>query len=166
MITKRIFLTLIVTGVTAILVTVMVARASLSRASQAGQHLEGSWSVDGTSQAVPPFKDLWTFTLDGGFLTSDTIANTPVGIELFSTGHGEWIRTGNREFAVTFVLNRYSLEGTFKGSFKTWMTVRLNETLDRLEGSFRRDVIDPAGTVVFSFTAMLQATRIEVEPPE
>ena len=84
-------------------VTLLDAQATLN---PGGQHLEGAW-IDATQNL------LVTFSTDGSvFSSSPTGAVGPQGAQLLTAGHGSWIRTGDREFAVT-TLNFKTISGAF-----------------------------------------------------
>lgn len=178
---KRIFSALVIAGVVATLVTVVGTWSRASRASgagqqesqqvsEAGQHLEGTWIVTVTpmlppgSPPVPPFTTLSTFTPDGSVVGSGPGIRPPLGSLFASAQHGEWIRIGDREFAVTFIELEFDGMGNFKGIAKIRGTVTLDEALNEYSGPFMAEFLDPAGNVRGSGRSAVTARRIDVEP--
>ncbi len=119
--------------------------------------LEGSWEITVMPDGGAPIVDIATFTSNGGLINSDPDPN-------LSTGHGTWVRTGGREFAVTFV-HFLRDQGTALGTVKVRSVIRLDRHSDTFRGPFRTDVII-GGNVVQSFCGTVQARRINVEPIE
>jgi hypothetical protein len=119
--------------------------------------LEGSWEITVMPDGGAPIVDIATFTSNGGLINSDPDPN-------LSTGHGTWVRTGGREFAVTFV-HFLSDQGAALGTVKVRSVIRLDRHSDTFRGPFRTDVII-GGNVVQSFCGTVQARRINVEPIE
>jgi hypothetical protein len=103
-----------------------------------------------------PFPRL--FTSDGGVVA-------PAVNPLVSTGVGEWIRTGNREFAIEFVALRYaSPTGPVAGSSKTKVALQLNENGDELHGRFKTENFDLSGNLISTVTGTVDGKRIQIEP--
>ncbi len=129
-----------------------------SSARAGGQKLEGSWrlTVVVTSPRGMTFRLLATATPDGGIIGS---AQSPY----FSTAHGAWKRTGNRQFAVTAFWFRSDPEAVFQGTTKVRGVLAVNQGLTEATGRFQVDVFDPKGTQVGSFSGEGSATQIQVE---
>ena len=159
--TKRIFLAFVITSTVAILVTVTSTRSQHRSISPTGQHLEGSWmgtatiNVPGQSPITQPF--LTTYHPDGTMLL---VLSTP----LQSVATGEWVRTGDRQFAVTHVRFTFDENRRLTGTLKVRATLQLHESLDAYSGQSKTDTLDTNGNVVRSVEATLQAKRIGVEP--
>src|SRR5688572_14839317 len=88
----------------ALLAALLAGMAASVQADEA-QRLEGSWTVTITAAeppGLPPLKSLITFTRDGEVIESRRpyIPFTPFGPVLETSGHGAWVRTGRRQFAV------------------------------------------------------------------
>jgi hypothetical protein len=138
-------------------VTLLHAQSTVNRG---GQHLEGAW-IDATQNL------LVTFTTSGGVISQSPATGVgPQGVQLLTGGHGSWIRTGDREFAVTTINFRGDTTGAFTGYAKPRWSVKLNDTLDELTGTYKTDIFDAAGNVVRSLTGQIQMKRIAVEPLE
>jgi hypothetical protein len=84
------------------------------------------------------------------------------------TGHGEWVRTGDRLFATTFYQFRQNEQGQVIGNRKIRETLYLNETLDGYEALGCFEDYDLDGNLEVSncdnprFPS--RATRVRVEP--
>ena len=156
MISKKIFLAFVVTGVLAILAPRAAAQSNSDAAAEAGQQMTGTWIFDlGGS-----FRALHTFTVDGGLVVISN-QSPSTGTVAF----GEWVRTGDREFDETFVRFIFDAQGNFAGTAKVREHLKLNETLDRLTSVAKLEIFDPAGNLVRSNPPGTDtATRIKVEP--
>jgi len=162
MMSKRWFLTLIMTGVVATLITVLGAWSSPTAAQASDQDLGGSWIFTVTPEGMPPVTDLITFTTDGAMMAS---LNDPT-LTHASTGHGAWVANGDGSVGFTFMrfVNIPGPEGNFTATVKVRGTITLNETSDELSGPFEFDVFDPSGNKLFTAGGTFEATRIGVEP--
>lgn len=129
-----------------------------------GRELAGTWVVHVDQQGFPPSYRLFTFNSDGGLVTNDDLQVGPNGVEHFTIGQGNWIRTGNRRFSATIAGQRYNLQGSFLGTFKVRMNLELNERLSQWSGRFRVEIALPNGTVIFTSGGTFEAARMEVEP--
>ena len=76
---------------------------------------------------------------------------------------GEWLRTGNRQFAITLASFNYASTGAVAAIVKSVGTVTLNHEGNELTGRFRVQSFDLSGTLLTSFTASVHGTRIQVE---
>src|SRR5215218_4153287 len=81
-----------------------------------------------------------------------------------SAGHGAWVKTGERTFAMTFLQIGYGLDGTLVGIFKVRETITLDESGMEYSGQSALEASDPDGNPVFSGSSTTQARRILVEP--
>jgi hypothetical protein len=77
-----------------------------AQSGSAGQSLTGAWNVTIDFQGIVPTCSAPSLmTRDGGVIASACGADE-------SPGYGQWVRTGNDEFAVTFVGLEYDSGGT------------------------------------------------------
>ncbi len=158
MISKRTFLASIMAGGTA-LFSKALGSSGASMAVEAGQHLEGSWEAT-VITPLTTYKTLITFTSDGGEVGT---AWAPALNSLSGSGHGEWVRTGNREFAITG-LGLWFNAGSLLWRGRIRATIKLNPALDRGHGPIQLDVLDAEGNVLRSLHGRVQGTRLRVEP--
>jgi hypothetical protein len=123
-----------------------------------GQRLQGVFLVNVTPDAggPPPYTVIRMFTPNGGVVG-------PQASILGGIVCGEWVRTGNGQFAITLASFNYSPAGPVSGTGKTVGTVTLNKEGNELTGRFRVQIFDLAGNLVTTFTSSVQGKRIEVE---
>ena len=172
---KRIVLALIIAALVAIPVTTSSAAqnndsapAKLSKVSVNAKMkvLTGSWIFTLTAPGMPPFKSLFTFTEDGGLLTTGAVIvpfPPPIGRAVFSAGHGEWTKIRIGEFSFTFVALIHNEDAILVGTSKVNGTLRLND-MEALSGEATACDLGPAGNVIFCFDGSIQADRIRVAP--
>lgn len=139
-----------------------------------GQHLEGSWTFKVEAQGLPfgfplGYTSLITFEEGGGAVQTAWIPpgsfapSTIAGVNPW-TGHGEWVRTGNRQFAITVLIPRFDNTGTFLGLAKSRASIQLDQTEREASGRFNGDILDPSGNVILTgFGGTVKATRLQVE---
>ena len=154
---KKTLAAVVVATMLATLIAFTGTRSNVSAGGENAPALEGSWEVTVMPDGGAPIVDVATFTGAGGIINSDPDPN-------LSTGHGTWVRTGSRDFAVTFV-HFLSDQGVALGTLKVRSVIRLDRHSDTFRGPFRTDVII-GGNVVQSFCGTVQARRINVEPVE
>jgi hypothetical protein len=136
--------------------------------------IEGSWvgTVTATNPPLGSFADLITFVDEGGVIESRRlyVPNTPLGSLLETPGHGEWKKVGRREYQVNFIFllqgapDNPNARGLPLGTDNISIRVRRNDQGTQLSGTFRSDIKDPNGNVVFTITGTYSATRIEATP--
>lgn len=125
--------------------------------------LTGSWIVTTTAPGMPPFKSLYTFTDDGGLVSSTSFIvpfPPPIGRAVFSTSHGEWNRIRNGEFSIAFVALIHDEDAEFLGTSKVRGTIEVDETIDAFSGTTSAIDLDSDGKVIFSFDASIHAERV------
>src|SRR5215204_7164477 len=111
MTTKKGLAAFIIAGMVATLTVFTGAQGVVNAgAAEAATALEGSWEITVTPDGGDPIVDIATFTRGGGLINSDPDPN-------LSAGHGTWVKTGGREFAVTFV-HFLSSQGAALGTVK------------------------------------------------
>ena len=111
----------------------------------------------------PAFDGTETYNEDGTFAEnslSDYLP--PVG----TPGRGEWIKTGDGEFALTFygVLFVSFDDPTVIGTYKVRSKVMLGASGMTFTAPAVIDVFDPAGNLLVSLSAEAQGRRAVVEP--
>jgi hypothetical protein len=169
---RRSLLSLIATGLAALLLPGKSAQASADSASQADQQLQGTWLVVGTpagAQPGGPPRLLVSFTSDGLALRTapyQLAAPPALGVSkmFISPTHGEWQRTGDREFALMFVGFAFDADGNFLAMQRIRVAPKLNETLDTFSGPFTTDFIGADGNVIVSSSGTVQGMRMRIEP--
>lgn len=132
--------------------------------------LEGSWSGVATAVTppnLPQIRDLITFTHDGNVIESRSpfAPATPLGAILATAGHGEWVRTGWRDYDVKFVFliqRAPPSDGAFIGTETIQMRLTLDRAGDSLTGTLTSEIRNANGVVVFSANGTYNATRIRV----
>ena len=149
----------------ALVVAVCMSSVSLMAQpmSAGGQQLEGAWVIDLVGD--PPAASAKTsgiFDRDGTVFIQNTVPDRP-GTRTID-GTGEWVRTGDREFALTWVYIVVAADGSYFGMFKDRAKIRLSADGTELNGDFTFEVSLPDGTVVFSGTGKFHAVRVRVEP--
>ncbi len=162
---KRI-VTLLVTITVALLALLASGRYRSLAAQQGGQSLEGSWkAIVKPDLPLPPgtpseFVNLATFTSDGGFISSS-------GSMADSLAHGAWVRTGNRQFAVTCLGVMYGADGTTEFTFKMRGTLAYVDSRAQLTARWAIDMGDAMGNnwvTVSTGTAQLFPINVEQMP--
>jgi hypothetical protein len=98
-----------------------------------------------------------TFTEDGNVIADEP----PSPFE--TSGHGNWVSTGRRSAAYTFIALIGSAEGPFSAKLKVVGKLRLDADKGTWSGPFRIDVLDPSGQVIFTDRGTFSLTRIEIE---
>jgi hypothetical protein len=125
-----------------------------------GQSLEGAWNVkiESDAPAIDGCAAPGLITSDGGIIAAGcSLAESP--------GYGQWVRTGNRRFAVTFVGQGFDLAtGAINSTYKVRASVRLSGDLQQFSGPFVTDIFAPDGTLIFTASGTVTADRITVEP--
>ena len=142
------------------------------------QHLGGSWAMTITAAeppGLPPFKGLITFTRDGEVFESRRlyVPATPFGPLLETPGHGAWRRTGEGRFAVSFQFllqaapnNQIFTNGEDLGTDNIRLLIEPDAAGNSFTGTFKSQVKDPGGNVVFEARGTVAGSRIRAEEPE
>ena len=118
----------------------------------------GSWEVVVTAVGQgTTFPALLTFNDDGSMLADEP----PSPFE--TSGHGNWISTGRRDVAYTFVALIGSAEGSLSVKLKVVGTLHFDSTNNTWSGPFKIDGFDPSGQVILSDHGTFSLTRIAVE---
>jgi hypothetical protein len=158
-VSKVLFSTLALFGIVGVATAVIAAQSvSDNSNSGGGERLEGVFLVNVTPDAggPPPFMLIRMFTPNGGVV--GPAASLFGGIVC-----GEWVRTGDRQFAITLASFNYAPTGPVSATVKTVGSVTLNNDGTELTGRFRVQSFDLAGNPLTSFTASVAGKRIQVE---
>jgi hypothetical protein len=144
-------------------------QAGATSQAKKSSDLTGSWLVTATPPGgAPSFQGLMTFDPGGGFVASaqgDILLIPPPGVPPIATaGHGAWVKTGPREFLMTFRQIFYEADGSFQGGAKIRQAVTLSQTGNEWSGRLTVEFFDAAGNVIFSGEGSGQAERIKPEP--
>lgn len=145
-------------------------KTAVSNASENGKHgIHGSWTAVVTPDGSPSFNALLTFDKGGGVIGSaqgDVLLDPPPGVPPGATAvHGAWKRIGNNKYLFTVRQIFYGADGSFQGGNKVRNLVELNPNADTMSGHYVYDITDASGTVVFSGSGTITASRIEAESP-
>jgi hypothetical protein len=143
-------------------------------ATSTGAQLEGSWM--GIVEATAPptgssFTNLITFTPQGGVIESRRVyvPESAFGPILETTGHGEWISVGDREFEVNFIFllqgapDHEVARGELLGTDNIRMRLELNEEGTMLGGTFESTVKGLDGNVISTVAGNYTARPTHVE---
>jgi hypothetical protein len=164
------------TALTFLLVVTCAPSAQVDRANDNGQALTGSWlgTAVATSLPLPPspeLKSLITFARDGGATETHRlfIPDSPLGPLLTTPGHGEWVRTGDNQFALTLISiyeggPNSPLAGQVVALEKIRFRLRIDPRTGHLTGNLVDELRDLNGSILFTGTGTFDATRIPVEP--
>lgn len=153
---KRIFTTVIMIAVLAVLTTTAYAATS---AHPATPSIVGTWQMSiAPSESSPEgLEVLQTFFADGNYMET-------INISASSTSHGVWMGSGNT-YLYTFHVFSYDEKGNYAGRRIIRGSIRLDGP-DHLTGNGTADIVAPDGKVTkHAFSAPFEATRMEVELP-
>jgi len=158
-VSKVLFSTLALLGIVGVAAALVAAQSVSDNTHRGGgERLEGVFLVNVTPDAggPPPSMLIRMFTPNGGVVG-------PQASLFGSIVCGEWVRTGDRQFAITLASFNYLPAGPVSGTVKTVGTVTLNNDGTELTGGFRVQSFDLAGNLLTSFTASVAGKRIQVE---
>ncbi len=135
--------------------------ASVGKKTPRANGPPGTWMTTVTLEDPPPgvaasFRALNTFLPSGELLVSSSVG-TPATRSL---AHGDWIRTGNRRFASSFVFFRFDPAGAFIGSQRVHRTIILAASLNAFTSTDVVEILDPSGTVIRSSRATEAGQRL------
>ena len=127
---------------------------------ESSQSLAGAWNVkiEFDTPGVEGCTAPGMTTADGGVMAA--------GCSLAeSAGYGHWVRTGSRQFGITFIGQGFDLaNGAVNSTYKVRANVRLTQDRQQFSGPFVTDVFAPDGTLVFTASGLVTADRVNVEP--
>lgn len=145
-----------------LIVATVLTPASLDLRAQSApsvQRLKGIWIF----RAIFPGQNQPAYTGTARFLADGTISGPPIDQRTGPT-LGDWIRTGNKEFAFTFVANAYDDAGNFRSTNRVRGMMTLGDDGLTASGKTMVDIFDRTGQIVLSSTATFTGTRVIVEP--
>ena len=156
---KRIFITLIVIALLAILTTTAYAATS---AHPAVPSIVGTWETiipQSEGNPRPTFESLLTFFADGNMVEVNS-SNPAVG----AAAHGVWMGSGNNYY-YTFHVFTFDEQGKSNGRRIIHGSLHMDGP-DHFTGHASGDVVDVKGKVTKNvFSVDTEATRMEVELP-
>ena len=156
---KRIFSTLIVIVLLAVLTTTIYAETS---AQSATPSIVGAWEVTIPKSEGNPretFYALQNFFADGNFVGTDS--QNPA---LFAPVHGIWIGSSST-YLLTFETFTFDEQGKHNGKVKSLHSIKMDGP-DHFTDQFVADRIDLAGKVTKKVRyGSAEGTRLEVELP-
>ncbi len=154
---KRFLLVLPVLTGLGVLIPQVAVGADISDFSAVGQRLEGAWLSRVTRPDLPDLLSLQSF-FPGG-LVSET-SNS--GNSFRSVAQGQWVRTGDRLFAVTFTEFRYNAQGQYIGTTRVTSNILLAENLTEWRATTFIQFFDPNGTLESTREDVATATRMDI----
>lgn len=63
---------------------------------------------------------------------------------------GQWVRTGNQEFAFTFLANTFDTTGNYTGTHRVRGMITLRDDAVTATGKTLLEILDPTGAIVFT----------------
>jgi len=131
------------------------------------QQLDGIWrSVFTRAQPAPNTvlnQRILTCMADGTALLGGPPVNPDAGRLIFrDIGYGEWLRTGDQQFAVSVVLTTYSEDGGALFETTVVLDVSLNAALDSLSGTYASTDRDFDGAVRGTRAGTVTAERMRL----
>ncbi len=129
-----------------------------AQASDTGRQLTGTWSVvvdpDPTPAGnQPPFVSTIAYTATGSVV--ETTSRAPS-----SAGLGTWDRLGGGEFTSTIEKYRFDGAGNYAGRTRITEVQTVAEDGGSYTARATTEILNPAGTVVATFTSAVSATRL------
>jgi hypothetical protein len=143
-----------------------VAGIGYAQSGSSEQNLAGAWNVTIDFGGVLPACSAPALnTRDGGIVSNACFPNE-------STGYGQWMRTGNGEFAITFVGLEYEVDedtgavlgASTTGTYKVRANITLSSDAQQFTGPFKTEIFDLDGNLIFTVTGTVTAKRVVVEP--
>ena len=136
--------------------------------------IEGSWkaTVTAVNPPVGSFAGLITFGKNNTVIESRRlyVPETPFGPILETPAHGEWVKTGAREYQANYIFliqgapDNEINKGQPIGTDNISLRVTVSRDGTQLNGTFQSQVKDEAGNVIFGAEGNYNAARIEAAP--
>ena len=130
----------------------------LRNTGQARASLPGTWVVNVApkdAESRPPSVEVAAINSDGSLVNFDRAGRG---------GAGQWKRTNDGKYAVTFT--GFYLEDEQSFRYKVRATLTLNANEDAYSGPFQTTISNPAGEEVLTYRGTVSATRVRIESPE
>jgi hypothetical protein len=144
----------------------VVTGTGYAQSGSSEQNLTGAWNVTiDFGGVIPTCSAPAVNNRDGGIVSNACTANE-------SPGYGQWVRTGNGEFALTFVGLEYGVDentgavlGTSTiGKYKVRANINLGNDGQEFSGPFKTEIFDLDGNLQFTVDGTVTGKRIVVEP--
>lgn len=147
----------------AVLALMTGGSVALRADTAAGQSLEGSWIVNVTfatpTTVFPPsFTGFDTYMAGGEYIGASNVVPQEF--------HGQWARTGNRQFVQTFRFFLFDSKGVYTAYVKVRALQQLDDSLDHMHGVFTAELYSPDGKLLTSANGVTQSQRMELEAPD
>jgi hypothetical protein len=145
---KQKLLSILALSATIVTATLLHAQPNGNEPDQ--NQLAGTWLGAATPGVAPV---LVTYTSEGRTILTRpiTVLTGPTSYDTVSTGHGEWVRTANHEFAATTYLLSSNSSTEFSVLIKLTHTIKLNSAGNEITMTGTVAGFDPAGNPLFSF---------------
>ena len=139
---------LVILAITGVGIAATLSHAD-SHGNQSERGLVGTWLKANGEGGLAPL--LTTYLSDGSLTSSRpiTVPTGPTSVELISTGHGQWIRTGRHEFASTRFFIRSGPTIEFTGLVKLTETIQLNNASDQITSTGTLFIYDADNNLLF-----------------
>jgi hypothetical protein len=141
-----------------VLSLITIQAASGDSDSHEGKTLTGNWVATVTRTNPPPgvpptFLSMQTYFGDGSFIEE---SNTPVMYLIRGLAHGDWEKTGHRQFSRSFIFFRFDTSRNFIGTQTATGTITLSEDGQTFEGVGEIKIFDVDGNLI----ATAQGTEV------
>jgi hypothetical protein len=121
--------------------------------------LVGSWRGTASPSGGPSFGILTTYGVDGTLVNSASIDLQPNNLS--TPGYGVWKRSDDGTYSVRFVFFTFDVSGNPSGSGEVKGQITVDD--DEFHGPFSLTIFNSSGTVVFTGSGTVEATRIEAD---
>ena len=145
-----------------------VASAQGNAGATNKEALVGSWVETVTfppASGRPPLKSLGTFHADHTMVCSDQGAVSTTDASVFTSCHGVWTHLSGRDFAYTSLELISDLSGNLFGHLKVRGLYTVSSSGNEYTGTSRAEIVDTAGTILFSVDVSNAGQRIKIELP-
>lgn len=143
-------------------VALLVPAMAMDQPGEGVKKLDGIWMFRGflAGPAQPP-----VYVGSAQFMSNGVLSGSPIDQHTSPTV-GQWIRTGNQEFAFTFVADTYDSLGNFANTHRVRGKLTLSEDGLSATGKILLEFLDTAGNVIFTAPAAttFTGTRVVVLP--